>query len=171
MIANTLPPKRKTENWNKISFTELISDRTKDGAKLQTNEYNKSGVTAIIDQGQDFIAGYTDETEGAFTDIPAIIFGDHTRVFKYVDFPFFLGADGVKVLKTNREINYKYLYYYFLQAYLLELFDLSRFSEGAGVPTFNRNIVHEKEIIDVSLEHQNDFAAFVQQIDKSKLSV
>lgn len=104
------------ENWNKISFTELISDRTKDGIKLPTNEYNQSGLTAIIDQGQEFIAGYSDETEGAFTDVPAIIFGDHTRVFKYVDFPFFLGADGVKVLKANQEINYKYLYYYFLQA-------------------------------------------------------
>ena len=104
------------ENWNKISFTELISDRTKDGIKLPTNEYNQSGLTAIIDQGQEFIAGYSDETEGAFTDVPAIIFGDHTRVFKYVDFPFFLGADGVKVLKANQEINYKYLYYFFLQA-------------------------------------------------------
>ena len=104
------------ENWNKISFTELISDRTKDGIKLPTNEYNQSGLTAIIDQGQEFIAGYSDETEGAFIDVPAIIFGDHTRVFKYVDFPFFLGADGVKVLKANQEINYKYLYYFFLQA-------------------------------------------------------
>ena len=104
------------EKWNKISFTELISDRTKDGIKLPTNEYNQSGLTAIIDQGQEFIAGYSDETEGAFIDVPAIIFGDHTRVFKYVDFPFFLGADGVKVLKANQEINYKYLYYYFLQA-------------------------------------------------------
>ena len=104
------------QKWNKISFTELISDRTKDGIKLPTNEYNQSGLTAIIDQGQEFIAGYSDETEGAFTDVPAIIFGDHTRVFKYVDFPFFLGADGVKVLKANQEINYKYLYYYFLQA-------------------------------------------------------
>ena len=104
------------ENWNKTSFTELISDRTKDGIKLPTNEYNQSGLTAIIDQGQEFIAGYSDETEGAFIDVPAIIFGDHTRVFKYVDFPFFLGADGVKVLKANQEINYKYLYYYFLQA-------------------------------------------------------
>ena len=80
----------KMENWNKTSFTELISDRTKDGIKLPTNEYNQSGLTAIIDQGQEFIAGYSDETEGAFTDVPAIIFGDHTRVFKYVDFPFFL---------------------------------------------------------------------------------
>ena len=54
--------------------------------------------------------------------------------------------------------------------YLLELYDLSRFSEGAGVPTLNRNIVHDKDIIDVPLSLQNDFAAFVQQIDKSKFT-
>ena len=55
--------------------------------------------------------------------------------------------------------------------YLLELYDLSRFSEGAGVPTLNRNIVHDKDIIDVPLSLQNNFAAFVQQIDKSKFAV
>lgn len=55
--------------------------------------------------------------------------------------------------------------------YLLELYDLSRFSEGAGVPTLNRNIVHDKDIIDVPLSLQNDFAAFVQQIDKSKFEM
>ena len=55
--------------------------------------------------------------------------------------------------------------------YLLELYDLSRFSEGAGVPTLNRNIVHDKDIIDVPLSLQNDFATFVQQIDKSKFAI
>lgn len=55
--------------------------------------------------------------------------------------------------------------------YLLELYDLSRFSEGAGVPTLNRNIVHDKDIIDVPLSLQNNFATFVQQIDKSKFEI
>ena len=99
-----------------LAFSDLIIDKTKDGTKLPTNDYQKIGSTAIIDQGQEFIAGYTDRSEGIFTDVPVIIFGDHTRVFKYIDFPFFLGADGVKILKANREVNYRYLYYYFLQA-------------------------------------------------------
>lgn len=44
--------------------------------------------------------------------MPAVIFGDHTRVIKYVDKPFFLGADGVKVLRSRLEnANYRYLYY------------------------------------------------------------
>ena len=65
-----------------LAFSDLIIDKTKDGTKLPTNDYQKIGSTAIIDQGQEFIAGYTDRSEGIFTDVPVIIFGDHTRVFK-----------------------------------------------------------------------------------------
>ena len=55
--------------------------------------------------------------------------------------------------------------------YLLEFFDLKRFKSGVGVPTLNRNEFHGEQIIDVSLELQNSFADFVQQIDKSKFVV
>ena len=53
-------------------------------------------------------------------------------------------------------------------AYLLTMYDLSRFTEGTGVPTLNRNKFHDKPIIDVSLVEQKKFADFVQQVDKSK---
>ena len=94
------------------TFEELFVDKTKYGAKVQTTEYGKYGAHIIIDQGQSQIAGYTDREDGLFEEIPVIIFGDHTRVIKYVDKPFFLGADGVKVLRCKDEnANYKYLYY------------------------------------------------------------
>lgn len=93
-------------------FTDVFEDATKQGRKLQTNEYKDSGRYAIIDQGQNNIAGYTDETEGVFSNVPAIVFGDHTRVVKYIDTPCYLGADGVKLLKAKiPNPNYKYLYY------------------------------------------------------------
>ena len=94
------------------TFEEIFIDRTKYGVKVQTSEYGEQGKHIIIDQGQLQIAGYTDRKEGLFEEVPAIIFGDHTRVIKYVDEPFFLGADGVKVLRSKDEnANYKYLYY------------------------------------------------------------
>ena len=93
-------------------FTDVLLDVTKNGRKLPTNEYKEKGAHPIIDQGQKHIAGYTDETEGLFLDVPAIIFGDHTRVIKYIDAPFFIGADGVKILKAKSvDANYKFLYY------------------------------------------------------------
>lgn len=93
-------------------FTEIFDDVTKQGRKIQTSDYLKTGLYPIIDQGQTEIAGYTNEKEGLFTDVPAIIFGDHTRILKYVDTPCFLGADGVKLLKAKiAKPNYKYLFY------------------------------------------------------------
>ena len=93
-------------------FTDVFEDVTKQGRKIPTCNYHEAGLHPIIDQGQSAIAGYTDETDGLFTDVPAIIFGDHTRVLKYVETPCFLGADGVKLLKAKiPNPNYKYLYY------------------------------------------------------------
>ncbi len=96
----------------RISFDEIFEDQTKLGTKVQTDEYDEVGSHIIVDQGQEQIAGYTDREEGIFYAVPAIIFGDHTRIIKYVDEPFFLGADGVKVLRCKLPgANYRYLYY------------------------------------------------------------
>lgn len=95
-----------------LSFNEIFADSTKYCKKIKTDEYHETGKNMIVDQGQSEIAGYTDLEEGLFSDVPAIIFGDHTRIIKYVDKPFFIGADGVKVLKSKLEkANYRYLYY------------------------------------------------------------
>jgi len=94
------------------SFDEVFEDKTKYGTKIKTDEYKSTGAHVIIDQGQTRIAGYTDLEDGLFDEVPAIIFGDHTRIIKYVDEPFFLGADGVKVLRSRfPDANYKFLYY------------------------------------------------------------
>ena len=74
-------------------FDEVFVDKTKYGVKVQTSEYREFGSHIIIDQGQSKIAGYTDREDGLFKEVPVIIFGDHTRVIKYVDQPFYLGAD------------------------------------------------------------------------------
>ena len=96
----------------KKSFNEVLEDKTKFGTKIKTEDYLEEGVHMIIDQGQAQVAGYTNLEEGLFADVPAIVFGDHTRVLKYVEEPFFLGADGVKVLKSKvANANHKYLYY------------------------------------------------------------
>ena len=94
------------------SFDEVLKDCTKLGTKIPTSEYLENGKYPIIDQGQNDIAGYYDSDEGLFEDVPTIVFGDHTRVVKYVDKPCFLGADGVKLLcPVDKDINCKYLFY------------------------------------------------------------
>ena len=94
------------------SFDEVLKDCTKLGTKIPTSEYLENGKYPIIDQGQNDIAGYYNSDDGLFEDVPAIVFGDHTRVVKYVDKPCFLGADGVKLLcPVDKDINCKYLFY------------------------------------------------------------
>lgn len=56
-------------------------------------------------------------------------------------------------------------------AYLLQMYDLSRFTEGTGVPTLNRNKFHNEPIIDVPLNEQEVFASFVLQTNKTKLTI
>lgn len=93
-------------------FLDVFEDVTKKGTKISTDKYLKCGKYPIIDQGQSYISGYYDDEMGLFTDVPVIIFGDHTRVIKYIEQPCFLGADGVKLLRVkDKNLNYKYLYY------------------------------------------------------------
>ena len=93
-------------------FTDVFVDVTKHGHKIPKEDYLQEGAHPIIDQGQEYIAGYSNESDKLYTDVPAIIFGDHTRIIKYVDRPCFLGADGVKLLKAkDANSNYKYLFY------------------------------------------------------------
>lgn len=95
-----------------VKFSDVFSDETKHCQKIPSSEYLPEGSFPIIDQGKEQVAGYSNAGEGLFTEVPAIIFGDHTRIIKYVDEPFLVGADGVKVLKCKIEdTNYKYLYY------------------------------------------------------------
>lgn len=68
----------------------------------------------VTQEAERLIAGYTNK-ENPITNVPYIVFGDHSCTFKYIDFPFFRGAEGTQLIKTNEnEIKLKYLYEYLL---------------------------------------------------------
>ncbi len=102
-------------DWQKITFEDAFTDITAKATKVDQSEFLHSGKFPIVDQGQNFIAGYTDDEELVWgDDLPVVIFGDHTRILKYVNFPFVLGADGTKVLKPNKDILPLFAYYQLL---------------------------------------------------------
>lgn len=104
------------KGWIWTRFGDIISNISLTGKKLKQGAYQATGKYLVIDQGQAFIGGYTDKEEFKISsDTPLIIFGDHTKVFKYIDFQFVAGADGVKVIKPE-EIFYPKLFYCFVQA-------------------------------------------------------
>ena len=140
----------------KSKFIDVFDDVTKQGTKIPTNLYLENGLYPIIDQGQSDIAGYTNESNGLFTDVPAIIFGDHTRIIKYVDTSCFLGADGVKLLKAkNPKANYKYLYYALCNTEI----------PNTG---YNRHFkwLKEIEIPNYSEQVQNDIVMQLEKVDQ-----
>ena len=90
------------------------------------SEYKKSGTYPIIDQAEGHIGGYSNRFEHVNFQIPAIIFGDHTRRVKWVSTPFCRGAEGVQVLYCNEEIIHPRFFYYLLQTIDLSSFGYAR---------------------------------------------
>jgi type I restriction enzyme, S subunit len=91
--------------WPSLPFSETIR-KTRVGRRNQipASEIKPTGRFPVVDQGQAFIAGYSDDEKRVIKDeLPLVVFGDHTRVIKFVDFPFILGADGTKVLKPRED--------------------------------------------------------------------
>lgn len=99
--------------WDTASVADcLVPVRTAGRTKVQTRDYKPAGRFPVIDQGQDQIAGWTDD-ESAVIDspLPLIIFGDHTRAFKFVDRPFARGADGTQLLRPKASIDPLFFFY------------------------------------------------------------
>lgn len=100
-------------HWDVLPFSLAVKDATSEYSKLQKSEYLEQGRFPIVDQGQQKFGGYTDdESVVSLGGCPAVIFGDHTRIFKFIDEPFCLGADGAKVLEPKVELDKKFLFYY-----------------------------------------------------------
>lgn len=89
-------------------------------SKIKKENYREKGEFPIIDQGINFIAGYTDITFTLVKKGEYVIFGDHSEHIKFADFAFIQGADGLKILRVPTN-NTKYIYYSFLNFYEKEL--------------------------------------------------
>ena len=112
---------RKIKDVEWVELGELL-ENVKYTNKIQKSEFKQSGKFPIIDQSQNFIAGYWEREKDVFIiKKPVIIFGDHTRTIKYVDFNFVLGADGVKILQPNNKIISKFLYFILLSSEIKNL--------------------------------------------------
>ena len=98
--------------WEYKKFETCINKVPK-AKQVKTNDYNTGTKYPIVSQEDKLISGYYDDESMVYhIDSPVIIFGDHTRVLKYVDFDFVVGADGVKVISPKNELNAKFLLYY-----------------------------------------------------------
>ena len=99
-------------NWKVLSFENCL-EKVKSPKKLNKKKYLNKGKFPVVAQENTIINGYTNDESLVFKiKNPVIIFGDHTRKLKYIDFDFVIGADGAKIIKPKSDINVKFFYYY-----------------------------------------------------------
>ena len=81
---------------------------------VSSENYDDSYPVPVLTAGQTFILGYTNETEGIYSNpLPVIIFDDFTTAVKFVNFPFKVKSSAMKILKpANENVYIPYWYYY-----------------------------------------------------------
>jgi type I restriction enzyme S subunit len=96
--ADVMFPVPKNWEWVPATFPAfVVSDMDK---KVQTKDVLESGNFPVVDQGKVSIRGYCNDSSKVIrVKAPLILFGDHTRETKLIDFDFVVGADGVKLLQ------------------------------------------------------------------------
>lgn len=143
-------------DWQVLPFVDAVQDKTSGNPKIKSNEYQDEGVLPVVDQGQSTIAGYVDDPSLACgEETPCIVFGDHTKIFKYIEHPFALGADGVKVLAPKAEFDKRFLFHYL---------NTVRLPDNAG---YSRHFKFLKEtwIPQPPLKEQKRIAAILDKAD------
>ncbi|WP_290525794.1 restriction endonuclease subunit S [Alcanivorax sp.] len=108
--------RRFPSHWDVLPFGQAVKDATSGNEKIQKGEYLDSGDFPIVDQGQSLYGGFTNNKDSICkSELPTIVFGDHTRAFKYIEEPFALGADGAKVLEPLVQLDKRFLFHYLKQ--------------------------------------------------------
>lgn len=144
--------------------------------KTKQKNYLEKGILPIIDQGQEIVGGYTDNLNLQLPcSLPVIVFGDHTRAVKYIDFPFGAGADGIKVLQPKEYVLPKFLYYA-TQYLVLRLEDRGYARHYQYIEKKELNIpdIEEQKLIVVKIEElfsQLDSAVETLKKTKQQLAV
>lgn len=100
-----------TENWSSMTVEDSLT-RTKVPNKVQRKSYLDAGRFPIVSQEAGLINGYWDNEEDLVRiKRPVVVFGDHTRTLKFVDFDFVVGADGTQIMAPRDELDTRFYYF------------------------------------------------------------
>lgn len=99
------------EGWEYKTFEECIVKVPRQ-KQIKSKDYLSSGIYPVVSQEQDLISGYYNDESYVYKHAkPIVVFGDHTKNIKYIDFDFVIGADGTQILMTIEDIETKFFYY------------------------------------------------------------
>lgn len=148
--------------WTYNAFEDCLQ-KIKTPSKIKSSEYFESGLYPVVSQEQEFISGYNNAADKVFHhNKPVVIFGDHSRVVKYIDFDFIVGADGVKIFLVKDEFNPKF-FYYFIKWIDVESLGYSRHYKALKENDVPVPPMAEQEAIVAELDEINEAIAEMQQ--------
>ena len=112
-MQELLKPK---DGWKVFDFKNIFRKLNAKRQQIQTKEYQQSGKYPVIDQGKQKVVAYSDNSSKVFScpNDGLIVFGDHTREIKFVDYDFIVGADGTQLITVNKEHSIKFFFYQLL---------------------------------------------------------
>ncbi|SOE24072.1 type I restriction enzyme, S subunit [Spirosomataceae bacterium TFI 002] len=152
------------KGWEILKFEDCLQ-KIRNTKKIPRKSFLPKGIYPVISQEKELINGYWNTSEDIFqVEKPIIIFGDHTKIVKYVNFDFVKGADGIVILLPIEKINSRFF------AYQIESIDL----DDLGYARHYR-LLKKEEIVVPPLPEQKQIVAILDKafaaIDQAKANI
>ena len=99
--------------WPMVELGEILQYEQPTNYLVESTDYKDEYKTPVLTAGKSFLLGYTNEEKGIFpkNNLPVIIFDDFTTATKFVDFPFKVKSSAMKILKTSRDVDVRFIFY------------------------------------------------------------
>jgi type I restriction enzyme S subunit len=164
MVYNEELKREIPEGWEVKKLGDIIKKYADKSTHIESkNILNEGSYPVITQDNGDLISGFTNENN-PIEDVPLIVFGDHSCTLRYIDFPFFRGADGTQIMYFEEDLTiYVYL---FLQMIITQI---------PGYGKYERHYKYLKEfnIIIPKAKFLSEFQKIVEpifnKISKSRL--
>jgi restriction endonuclease S subunit len=98
-------------DWKEVRLGDLLGYEQPTKYLVSRSDYVEGGQVPVLTAGKSFLLGYTDDTDGIYTNLPTIIFDDFTTATQWVDFEFKVKSSACKMLRPkNGACNPRYVF-------------------------------------------------------------
>ena len=161
-----------TGEWKNYEFDDLFTVISTKKNQINKSEYLNKGQYPVIDQGKVKIVGYSNDEQKLYR-VPwggVIVFGDHTREVKYIDFDFIIGADGTQTLTAQKEgITFTKFMYYLLANKRINSDGYSRHFKYVKEFVYKLPIVKEQQAIaDILSQADKEIELLQKDLEEEK---
>lgn len=148
------------------ALDDLVSLRSDNGKRLKQRQYQMEGRYPVIDQGELPVGGYTDDSALVYDGpLPVILFGDHTRKVKFVDRPFVIGADGIKVLQPCSGVDPRFAYHQLVGTEIPSRGYARHFSELRKARFWIPHVEEQRRIVAILEDHLSRLDAGTESLN------